>query len=169
MEESIMPVGSTPQGSRNKGEESFATTGRTGQDVKGKVAEAASGTAQQLKDTASSAGHKASDLASQAGQKAQDVASAAKGKADDAISGVGQKMTSLADTIRQQAPHEGMLGTAATTVADNLRAGGQYLQQHHMDDLMNDLSSLMRNYPVQSVLVGFGLGFLVGNVFSGRR
>jgi hypothetical protein len=164
-----MPVGSTPQGARNKGEEGFATTSRTVQEAKGKVAEAASGAAQQLKETASGVAQKASDLATQAGHKVQDAASAAKDKADNTLGGVGQKMTSLADTIRQQAPHEGMLGTAATSVADNLRAGGQYLQQHHLDDMMNDLTGLMRSYPLQSVLVGFGIGFLVGNVFCSRR
>jgi ElaB/YqjD/DUF883 family membrane-anchored ribosome-binding protein len=164
-----MPVGSTPQGAKNKGEESFANTGRTGQEAKGKVAEVASSAAQQLKETASGVAHKASDLAAQAGQKVQDAASTAKGKADDALSGVGQKMTALADTIREQAPHEGMLGTAAASVADNLRAGGQYLQQHHMEDMMKDVTALMRNYPLQSVLVGFGVGFLVGTVFRSRR
>jgi len=129
--------------------------------------EGAAGTTQKAGDMASQAGRTVQDTASRIGEQAQSALSGAKGKVDDALSTMGQRMTSLADTIRQQAPPEGLLGTTASTVADNLRAGGQYLQQHHLPDMMSDLTAMMRRYPIQSFLAGVGVGFLLFG--RGRR
>jgi ElaB/YqjD/DUF883 family membrane-anchored ribosome-binding protein len=77
-------------------------------------------------------------------------------------------MTSLAGTIRERAPQESTWGTAATAVADRLQAGGDYLQEHGVGDMTDDLHALIRRYPVQSLLVGLGVGFLLGQMASRR-
>jgi uncharacterized protein YjbJ (UPF0337 family) len=77
------------------------------------------------------------------------------------MSAVGEKIGSIADTIREKAPHEGAVGTAAATVADKLDAAGSYLQQKNLDHIMGDLSSVIRRYPIPSLLIGLGIGYLL--------
>jgi ElaB/YqjD/DUF883 family membrane-anchored ribosome-binding protein len=135
---------------------------------KGNIKDKAQEMAHGAQDAASSLAHKASDAASNLGQKAGDVASAAADKADDAISSVGSGMSSLAGQLRQNAPREGTLGSAAGTVASGLEQGGRYLQEHGVREMADDMTNLVRRYPVQSLLVGFGVGLLLGMAFSRR-
>jgi uncharacterized protein YjbJ (UPF0337 family) len=87
--------------------------------------------------------------------------------AAQSISAVGEKIGSLAGVIRDKAPHEGAVGTAATTVAQKLDAAGSYLQQKDLDHVMGDLSTIIRRYPVPSLLIGLGVGYLLAR--STRR
>jgi len=138
-----------PGGTGNTG--SSGSTGSTGQDLKNKAQEAASNVAQTARDAASSAAQRAQEVAGNLGQRAE-----------DALSTVGERMSGLADTIRDRAPQEGVLGTAAGSVASGLETGGRYLQEHGFGDMADDLSSMIRSNPIPSLLVGFGVGFLVG-------
>jgi hypothetical protein len=137
-------------GGFNQGEQSGSQTHSTGQG------------GQQ----GQSIGQKAQDIASSVAHKAQDVASGMAEKAGDALSTVGSGMTSLAGTIREKAPREGMLGSAAGAVASGLHSGGEYLSEHNVGDMLGDLSGVIRRYPIQSLLVGFGVGFLMARVTS---
>ncbi len=111
-------------------------------------------------------GQKVQEGASSLAHKAQDVASSVAGKAGDAISAVGSGMSSLGSTIRERGPQSGVLGTAASSVASGLENTGHYLQQHGVGDMMNDLSAVVRRHPLQALLVGFGVGFLLARVTS---
>jgi len=133
--------------------------------AKDKASEMVSGATQKAQDVS----QKAQETVSGMAQKAQDAAANAGQKTDEALTAVGERMTSLAGTIREKAPHEGTLGTAASTVADRLQAGGQYLQDHGLEDMAEDMAGMVRRYPLQSVLVGLGIGFLLGQTFSSRR
>ncbi len=73
-------------------------------------------------------------------------------------------MSSLADTLRHNAPREGMLGTAASAVAGGLEASGQYLQEHDLSDIGDDLATFFRRYPIACVAGAFGLGLLLGSM-----
>jgi uncharacterized protein YjbJ (UPF0337 family) len=77
------------------------------------------------------------------------------------ISAVGEKIGSLADVIREKAPHEGTVGTAATAVAEKLNVAGSYLQEKDLNHVLSDVSSVIRRYPVPSLLVGLGIGYLL--------
>jgi uncharacterized protein YjbJ (UPF0337 family) len=83
------------------------------------------------------------------------------------ISAVGEKIGSLADVIREKAPHEGAVGTAATAVAGKLDVAGSYLQEKDLNHVLSDVSSVIRRYPVPSLLVGLGIGYLLAR--STRR
>jgi uncharacterized protein YjbJ (UPF0337 family) len=83
------------------------------------------------------------------------------------ISAVGEKIGSLADVIREKAPHEGAVGTAATAVAEKLDVAGSYLQEKNVNHVLNDVSSMIRRYPVPSLLVGLGIGYILAR--STRR
>jgi len=136
-----------PQGTQQRTE---GTTGRTAGEAKEKV--------QDLADRARTTAGNVAD-------KAREAATGVKERTDDALSTVGQKMTSLASSLRESAPREGMMHTAAETGAEYLQAGGRYLQEHGLGDMGTDLTRLVRQYPMQSLLMSFGIGCLLGMTF----
>jgi hypothetical protein len=42
-----------------------------------------------------------------------------------------------------------------------LDSGGAYLQEHDLRGMADDMTNLIRRYPIQSLLVGIGVGFLL--------
>ncbi len=118
--------------------------------------------AQRAQDTASNLGEKARNLASDVSQRAGDLAERAGDRADDALSSMGQRMSSMAGTLRQSAPREGVIGSAAGAVADRLESGGRYLQEHGVSDITDDLAGVVRRNPLPAVCIAFGVGFLIG-------
>jgi len=123
--------------------------------------DAASSAAQKTSDAAWGATQKAKDVASSVGQSASDLASNVGQKAEDATSSVGGSMRSLAGTLRENMPHEGMLGSASSAVAETLDRGGRYLQEEGLQGVGEDLSNLIRRNPIPAVLIGIGVGFLI--------
>jgi alpha/beta superfamily hydrolase len=126
------------------------------------IQEQASSMAQTVKDAATDVSQKAQDWAANVATKAQETASAALDKTNDGIAVVGHQINALGGTVRKAAPQDGVIGSAATAMADNLQAGGRYLEGHGLQDMGKDLTAMVRQYPIQSVLAGFGLGCLVG-------
>ena len=110
---------------------------------------------------------RATDPGKSAETKAGEAVSTASASQPVSTSAVGEKIGSLASVIRDKAPHEGAVGTAATTVAQKLDAAGSYLQQKDLDHVMGDLSTIIRRYPVPSLLIGLGIGYLLAR--STRR
>lgn len=75
----------------------------------------------------------------------------------------------MAQTIRENAPEKGMMGTASSAVADTLEQGGRYLQEQGLSGLGADMTNMIRRNPIPSVLVGFGLGFLIARFLTTSR
>jgi len=113
--------------------------------------------------TSQSLGATLGEVADEGKSTAEGTRSATETKAAEPISAsaVGEKIGSLAETIRQKAPHEGTMGTAATAVADRLGAAGSYLQEKNWERMSGDLSNLIRRYPVPALLLGLGIGYLL--------
>jgi hypothetical protein len=76
-------------------------------------------------------------------------------------------MESLGHTIRKNAPHEGIIGNAASTAAGALENTGQYLQEKGVSGMMNDLTETIKRNPMVSVLIGIGLGYLLARATRG--
>jgi uncharacterized protein YjbJ (UPF0337 family) len=93
--------------------------------------------------------------------KAQEVGATAASKASEAATAVGEQIGSLAGVIRDHAPREGALATAATTVAGGLESASAYLHEKQYANLATDLTALVRRYPVQFLVAGVGLGYLL--------
>jgi len=74
---------------------------------------------------------------------------------------VGKKMESLAETIRRNVPKEGSVGSTTHSVANSLSSAGSYLEEHTFEDFSKDITSVIRRYPLQSLLVGVGIGYLM--------
>lgn len=126
-----------------------------------------SGGGETMNSHASNLGATLGGMAEDAKNKAEEAASAATASGFQSISAMGEKIESLADVIREKAPQEGSLGTAATTVAQKLDAAGSYLQHRDVDHMVGDLSNMVRRYPIPSLLIGLGIGFLIAK--STRR
>ena len=92
-----------------------------------------------------------SSAASRAGQKAEDLTSSA-----------GSGLRNLGETIRENAPREGVIGTASQAVGNTLRQGGRYLEQEGISGTMGDGLQLVRDYPIPAVLTGVAVGYLMG-------
>jgi uncharacterized protein YjbJ (UPF0337 family) len=54
---------------------------------------------------------------------------------------------------------EDVVTTAATAVAGGLKSASSYLQEKEYAKMATDLTALIRRYPVQSLLIGVGLGY----------
>jgi uncharacterized protein YjbJ (UPF0337 family) len=93
--------------------------------------------------------------------KAREFGATAAKKANEAAPVIGDKMKSLASVIREKAPREGKIGTTATKVAGGLESASYYLQEKKFEHLGEDFKGLVRRYPLRSLLIGLGLGFLL--------
>jgi len=137
---------------------------QAGQEGRQAAASAASGVAQKAQDAASGLAERAKDAASGVADRARDFAHKAEDKTDDALASMGQRMSSVAGSLRQAAPRAGVVGSAAGAVADRLESGGRYLQEHGVGDITDDITGVIRRNPLPSLCVAFGVGFLIGMV-----
>ena len=93
--------------------------------------------------------------------------SAAMTAANQATSAVSEQLGSLVGMIRDKAPSEGTVGQAATSMADTLGAAGPYLQGQKVEHMARNVADLMRRYPMPSLLIALGVGYLLAR--STRR
>jgi Tfp pilus assembly protein PilN len=89
-------------------------------------------------------------------------------RADDMTESLGGGMKTLAGTLREQVPG-GPMGQMAAGVAYTLEQTGSYLEREGLSGVSDDLTHLVRNYPLQSLLVSAGVGFLLAQTCGGRR
>lgn len=115
---------------------------------------------QEVKNAAYDMSQSAANAYGDAKAKAQELGTAAAEKVGGATKAVGEKMSSLAGSLRESAPQEGTMGSAAQTVANQLDNAGSYLQDNTFDNMARDVTGLIRRYPMQSLLVGLGIGYL---------
>jgi hypothetical protein len=141
----------------DKAKDLASTAGRAATDVKNKAQDLGAAAYGQAKDTASQLADKARDAASNLGQRA-----------DDATSSAGGGLRSLAGQVRQNAPHEGMMGSAANRVASALDSTGQYLEDQGLSGVAEDFTGLIRRNPIPALLIGVAVGFLLAKATSSR-
>jgi len=149
-----------------RAKETASSLGSQAAAVANTGAEAAKSIADKAKDLAYTAAEKAKDTATQV---AGAVGSTLSEKAGDVSTAVGDGLKTMAQTIRQKSPPDGILGTASTTVADTLESSGQYIGEHGLGGLCQDLGAIIRKNPIPALFVGFGLGFLIARATMGRR
>lgn len=137
----------------NQGQSQFGSSTGTGSNLESMKEEA--------KGTATGVMESAKGMASNAAKKAGDAAGYVGEKAEDAAHSMGSGMKSLAGTVRQYSPREGMLGNAGAAVAEGLESSGRYLEEYGLSGIGEDLTGMIRRNPVPAVLIGIGLGFLI--------
>lgn len=126
---------------------------------------------QEASSAASDVAGRTKEAASNVADKAREMASATKEKADQAVSSTGSGIASMGSKMRQSGPQEGMLGRANTAVADTIEQTGQYLEEHGLSGMADDVTSVIRRNPIPAVLVSVGIGFLLARMTttSSRR
>lgn len=105
--------------------------------------------------------HSATTAYSSAKAKVQELGATAAEKVGGATKMVGEKISSFAGTLRESAPQEGTLGSAAQTAATQLDNAGSYLQDSTLENVTQDVSGLIRRYPIPALLIGVGIGYLL--------
>jgi hypothetical protein len=115
----------------------------------------------KAQDIADDIKNKTAQISGQVSEKAAQVGGQVAEKADAATTTVGEKMSDAAQAIRQNAPDSGALASAADTAADGLQRAGDYLQRQDLTDMRADLENLIRRHPMESLLIGFGLGYVL--------
>jgi ElaB/YqjD/DUF883 family membrane-anchored ribosome-binding protein len=82
---------------------------------------------------------------------------------DKAAESVGQ----AADMLRDRGEAgSGTMATAATTAADTLDSASSYLREKGTEDILQDLESLIRRKPVESLVVAAGAGFVLSKLLG---
>ena len=122
-------------------------------------------TRSSAESAASQATEKVQQAVSTAKDKAQEVASSASKRVDEATAALGQGVKSVAGSLRERGPQEGMLGSATGAVADSLESTGRYIQEEGLVGMAEDVTELIRRNPIPAMLVGVGIGFMLARVF----
>jgi len=124
------------------------------------------------KEMAKEGYEKGKEWAREGYEKGKDMVKDAAGtvgtKAEDYTASAGSGLRSAAGAIRENAPHSGMLGSAASGVASGLESAGRYLEENKLSGIANDLTDMIRRNPVPALLVGIGVGFLLARATSSR-
>jgi ABC-type transporter Mla subunit MlaD len=123
-------------------------------------------TQKNWEDTANQAKDKAKSVANDVADKAKSAAGYAQEKADQGASYAGEGVENLGRTVRERGPQSGMLGKANQAVADTLEQTGEYLHEKGVSGMAGDLTTMIKNNPIPSLLIGVGLGFVLARLTS---
>ncbi len=80
----------------------------------------------------------------------------------ETASTTGRRLESAGHSVREQSPADGVMGAAASNVADVLERTGSYLEKRDLDDIRRDLKTLLLRRPIETLLVSVGVGYFLG-------
>jgi methyl-accepting chemotaxis protein len=123
--------------------------------------DAVGGAIDRARDTVSQVAEQAREGAATVTEKAKEAGSTVVNKADEVAGRVGSGLETAADTIRDNAPNSGVLGSAASKVADTLEKSGKYLEEEGLSGLAGDLTELIKRNPIPALLVAVAVGVLI--------
>lgn len=151
----------TSQSDRERFEDQYPSTTGTGQPSSS-TGQSGSAT---VREKISNATDKAGDVAERVGERVNRTGEQAADKVNQGMTAAGEKISDLAQTVRERAPG----GDVTNKAADALERSGQYLQDADLDAVRSDLEGVIRDHPLESILVGLGVGFLIGRTMMGGR
>jgi ElaB/YqjD/DUF883 family membrane-anchored ribosome-binding protein len=116
----------------------------------------------QAKETMQSVKENADQVIDTASSKASELGDRATEQADAGMEKAASGMDSLAGTLRDrgQSMEEGQLQSAAMTAADKLESGAEKLRQTDTEQLIAQLETMVRQKPVQSLVIAAAAGYL---------
>lgn len=145
------------------------TTARNkAQDFGNTLEQAAGGAAEGVKNAAGYVSDKAKDAASNLAKGTEEAASYLNQRAEDATAAVGGRLKAAGDAIRHNAPHDGTLGQASSAVAKTLEDTGSYLEREGLQGIACDMTKMIKNNPIPSLMIGVALGFLIARATTPR-
>jgi ElaB/YqjD/DUF883 family membrane-anchored ribosome-binding protein len=76
------------------------------------------------------------------------------------------RAASALDEQAESLPGGARVSSAAHSAADALATSADYIREHDLSDMMEDLRDVVRNNPGPALLGAAALGFLIGRAFS---
>lgn len=119
----------------------------------------------------SSASRAMGDTASQIKNKATELGNAAAEQFDSGRSAAAGGIASAAASLHDHAedlPGGERVASVAHSAADKLSSTADYIRNHDMDAMVEDVKSLVKNNPGPALLSAIVVGFLLGRSFSSR-
>ena len=101
------------------------------------------------------------DRAKQAGASIKDAIHDTASSAEHMAQRAGEAVESAADQVRDRLSNDSTAGEAMDTVARKVKETSVYLQEQGIGGVVEDLEILIRRYPLQTLLLGLGCGYLL--------
>ena len=96
----------------------------------------------------------------------KNAARSAAGSAERISDRVGE---SVGSNLRQSIPGSGKVDEAVEAATRRIKQTADYVQQEGMSGIVEDLELLIRRYPLQTLLLGMGCGYLLSRLVPIRR
>lgn len=116
---------------------------------------------QNATDALSSVGEMVGHAATATGDMVKNASSGVCQTADDLSARAGSNIEQFGQMLSDNAPHEGVLGRAAQSVAHTVQQGGQYIEDTKLSGMTEAVTDLVRRNPITSLAIGVGIGFLL--------
>jgi hypothetical protein len=132
--------------------------------------ESPGGIGQKAQDVAGGVGQKAQDVAGGVGQKAQEMMHKEKEMIDQQRGRVAEGMDSVAEQLRGRAhdmPGGERVAGVAEMAADKMQTTAEYVRNQDVNAMMDDLTTIVRDHPKESLIVAAAAGFLIGRMVRG--
>lgn len=97
----------------------------------------------------------------QAGSPIQDAVHGTASSIEHMAERAGETVESAADRVREHLPKNGAAGEAADAVRRKVKETSAYLHEQGIGGVVEDLEVLIRRYPLQTLLLGLGCGYLL--------
>ena len=109
----------------------------------------------------------ASQLKTKASEMSQSVANQIDSNRGAAAGGIASAAASLHDHA-DDLPGGQRVASLAHSAADKMSSTADYIRDHDMDAMVNDIKVLVKNNPGPALLGAVAIGFLLGKAFSSR-
>jgi len=134
------------------------------EDVLKKFPEAGGTLGDKAKSITDATVEKVQDTADMVAKTAREAVFSVGQQTDRAAHAVGSGMESMAHTLREKMPPNGVFGAASSSVASGLETGSKYFEKEGLKDIADDVTNLIRRNPFPALMMGVALGFLFGRV-----
>jgi ElaB/YqjD/DUF883 family membrane-anchored ribosome-binding protein len=98
----------------------------------------------------------------QMARKGEELVNKASDKARETVETVGERIAGASEVIQGQLRKTGKeVGEVVNAVSDKVRSSAQYLEESSVQEVVEDVTVLIKRYPIHAVLIGAGIGFLL--------
>jgi ElaB/YqjD/DUF883 family membrane-anchored ribosome-binding protein len=145
--------------------------GRSGSPPESDKAQDAMSTAQdkvdQVRQKADQAAQEVKGKSEEVKARADHAMHQAQSKADESMDKAAEGVGQAADMLRSRGQEgSGTMANAATSAADRLDNASSYLREKGTEDILQDIESLIRRKPVESLLVAAGAGYVLSKILG---
>ena len=104
------------------------------------------------------------DTAKKAGAAIREAARDPQGAVGQAARQAGERVKSAADYVRSRLPQSGIAGEAVERVTDGVKEAATRLQEEGFKGVIDDVVTIARRYPMQTLLVGLACGYFLSRI-----